>query len=442
MDLIEFLKTMHNKYIFLSASLLFLFLTSGIFAQQRTYSPYSRYGIGEIQESGFGRNFGMGNTGIALKSPYHLNDMNPASYASMDSISFYFEGGLTGFSQTLKTPTDENQFSDINFSYFALGFPLARWGFFSMGLKPTSVVGYEFFNDNSSDKPINDPDYYKYNGAGSGNIARVYAGLAVRPVEHLSIGVHFAYHFGNLKHNSLVQYPNDRFAHSVGTSEKIRVNDIHFDFGAQYELRLDAERSFIFGATFAPKQQMKGEIVKLAGQGTAIQEEDRMVVIADTLAYSKSDDIYEIPLSYGIGVAYNIDHKLLVTADYSTSLYSNADIPGENSNVTTTDRQKYAFGMEYIPNDRSADFYLSRIRYRLGTYYIQDYLVVGGNQMEDFGISFGLGLPLKRSKTSLNVGFQWGKRGTSDNSLTKENYAKVTLNLTLHEFWFMQRKFE
>jgi len=105
---------MHNKYIFLSASLLFLFLTSGIFAQQRTYSPYSRYGIGEVQESGFGRNFSMGNTGIALKSPYHLNDMNPASYAGMDSISFYFEGGLTGFSQTLKTPTAENQFSDIN----------------------------------------------------------------------------------------------------------------------------------------------------------------------------------------------------------------------------------------------------------------------------------------------------------------------------------------
>lgn len=182
--------------------------------------------------------------------------------------------------------------------------------------------------------------------------------------------------------------------------------------------------------------------MKLVGQGTTIQEEDRTVVVADTLAYSKNNVVSDIPLSYGLGVAYSIDQKLLMTVDYSTSLFSDAKLPGEKSNMTTTDRQKYAFGMEYIPNDRSADFYLSRIRYRLGTYYIKDYLVIAGNQLEDFGISFGLGMPLKRSKTSLNVGFQWGQRGTSDNSLTKENYAKVTLNLTLHEFWFMQRKFE
>jgi hypothetical protein len=62
--------------------------------------------------------------------------------------------------------------------------------------------------------------------------------------------------------------------------------------------------------------------------------------------------------------------------------------------------------------------------------------------LTDFGISFGVGLPLKRSKTSFNLAFEWGQRGTTDDNLVKENYAKVTMNLTLHEFWFLKRKFE
>lgn len=442
MDLIEFLKTMRNKYIILSVSLFIFLVSSGTFAQQRTYSPYSRYGIGDIQEAGFGRNFGMGNTGIALSSRFNLNDMNPASYTGMDSISFYFEGGMMGFSQKMKTPQSTNQFSDINFAYFAMGFPVAKWGFFSLGLKPSSYVGYEFFSDNSGSVEVTDANYYLNTLKGNGSIARAYAGLAVRPVKNLSLGMHFAYHFGNLRNTSLIQLPNDALALSAGTAEKIRMNDINFDFGAQYRLELDNNKAVTFGATFVPEQKAQGEIEIQSGQGTSIDKETNTVEITESSDYIKSDIVAELPASYGLGVAYELNDKLVASVDYSTSLYSKAKIPGINNGVTVKDRNKYAFGMEYIPNDRSADFYPSRIRYRLGTYYVQDYIVKDGNQLEDFGISFGVGLPLKRSKTSLNLGVQWGQRGTSDNNLTKEDYLKFTMNLTLHEFWFVKRQFD
>jgi hypothetical protein len=78
--------------------------------------------------------------------------------------------------------------------------------------------------------------------------------------------------------------------------------------------------------------------------------------------------------------------------------------------------------------------------------YKQEYLIMpqsaGGDHLKDFGITFGMGLPLKRSKTSFNLAFEWGQRGTTDNSLIKENYMRLTMNLTLHEYWFMKRKFD
>ena len=66
-------------------SLLFLLFVLSVSAQN-TVSPYSMFGPGEIQPRGFGRSQAMGGAGITLKSDSHLNNVNPASYAWMDTF--------------------------------------------------------------------------------------------------------------------------------------------------------------------------------------------------------------------------------------------------------------------------------------------------------------------------------------------------------------------
>jgi hypothetical protein len=68
-----------------------LFFTLNISAQMRNHLPYSVYGIGEINPKGLSRNLGMGRTGIANASEHYLNNLNPASYRNLDSISFFFD---------------------------------------------------------------------------------------------------------------------------------------------------------------------------------------------------------------------------------------------------------------------------------------------------------------------------------------------------------------
>ncbi|HBG87802.1 MAG TPA: hypothetical protein DDW62_09665, partial [Marinilabiliaceae bacterium] len=101
-----------------------------------------------------------------------------------------------------------------------------------------------------------------------------------------------------------------------------------------------------------------------------------------------------------------------------------------------------ALGAEFIPNERTGTKYFHRIRYRAGLHYKADYIKLNGYQVKDFGMSFGLGLPLGRSKTSVNLGYQYGKIGTSEKNQLKESYNRFTLSFTMHEAWFFKRKFD
>ncbi|MCU4177572.1 hypothetical protein [Carboxylicivirga sp. N1Y90] len=440
---------MHNKYRLFSATLIIVLVSFSAIAQKRTFSPYSRYGLGEMQDGGFGRNAAMGRTGIALSNSTNLNNMNPASYHGMDSLSFFFEGGLIGFQQKLQTDEATSEMSDMNFAYFAVGFPVAKWGFMSVGVEPTSLVGYDFYDDNiQSDSnpngyPSYDGKYSTFTTSGEGNTSKAYVGLALSPVKNLSVGAHFSYMFGNIRHSSLVQFPNDAVASKLGTSMRIQINDIFMDFGAQYKLDLNEKHSLTFGGIYNPKTGIGGKVTRLVAEGNTLESEGKMVIAVDTLHYDENKltgNAFEMPEKYGFGVAYNIKDALTLTADYTLAKWSEAKFPDDNT--TTADMEKWAFGAEFIPNERSARFYPARIRYRLGTYYKNDYLILNDHQLKDFGISFGVGLPLKRSKTSLNVAFEWGQRGTTDYKLVKETYGKVTVNLTLHENWFFKQKFD
>ena len=65
--------------------------------------------------------------------------------------------------------------------------------------------------------------------------------------------------------------------------------------------------------------------------------------------------------------------------------------------------------------------------------------------IDDFGMSFGLGLPLKQLST-VNLALEYGKRGATSNNLIEENYFNVRLSLSLtasgQQGWFRKRKID
>ena len=126
--------------------------------------------------------------------------------------------------------------------------------------------------------------------------------------------------------------------------------------------------------------------------------------------------------------------------DQKTSNFTNRTF--DISNVEFKDASKYRIGGFYIPNYNSLGNYWQRVVYRGGFRFEETGINVNGQDINEFGISFGVGLPVGRLFSNVNIGFEIGTRGTKDFGLVKENFFNTFLSLSLNDRWFEKRYYE
>ncbi|HKJ80215.1 MAG TPA: hypothetical protein VKA10_11800, partial [Prolixibacteraceae bacterium] len=172
-----------------------IFIPALLYAQfnNNTTSPYSRYGLGDLQSNSFGRTAAMGGATLASRNNQQINFANPASYTAVDSLAFLFEFGIFGKFSKFSNDLASMDANDINFRYFAMNFQITNWLATSLGLTPYSDVGYDVEVNETVDA---NNVLYKYYGEGS--LSRAYLGLAIEPVKNISIGANLNYMFGTL----------------------------------------------------------------------------------------------------------------------------------------------------------------------------------------------------------------------------------------------------
>ena len=123
-----------------------------------------------------------------------------------------------------------------------------------------------------------------------------------------------------------------------------------------------------------------------------------------------------------------------------------------NSSFQYEDSNRFSLGGFYLPKINSISSYWKRVTYRAGLRFEKVGLAIDGSgsgtnftSINDFGMSFGLGLPLKQL-SNVNLGFEYGKRGTTSNNLIQENYFNFRLSLSLTasgaQSWFVKRKID
>ena len=105
-----------------SVQILFIFLPAILIAQQNTISPYSSFGIGEVQPQEFSLNNSLGGVGAALRTEGYLNPTNPASLSAINTT--VFEAGITGTAIYLTDNTLSQESFTSTLSYLSLGFPI------------------------------------------------------------------------------------------------------------------------------------------------------------------------------------------------------------------------------------------------------------------------------------------------------------------------------
>lgn len=416
-----------------------LFIPAVLFAQfnNSTSSPYSRYGLGDLHTNGFGRSAAMGGSGIASRYNLQINTSNPASYTAIDSLNFLFEFGMEGTFANYKTDISSANSNDVNFNYFAMSFRISNIMAASMGLQPYSDVGYQVLV--YEDKP--DVGNVLNNYYGTGTISKAFFGLAIEPVKNVSIGMNINYMFGQLNRNSEVTFSNSAY-YNVQRYSELRMRDFGLDFGVQATLPLDNDKEITFAGIFSNHPEFTDFVNDRTQKTLSYYNGQTTVTDVDTLNYQEQQKgKIKFPYTFGGGISFRKKDVYEINVDYVYQNWSEATFLGETSEFLT-DLNKFAIGGEWIPNRYSIRSFLNRMAYRVGLKYEKTYYMFGGHQINDFGISFGVGVPLYRSASTINIGAEFGKRGTTDYNLVLEKYAKVNLSMNLHDLWFIQRKID
>ena len=394
---------------------------------QDTMSPYSQYGYGILNDNATSAQSAMGGVVYAMQSGRQINVMNPASYASIDSITFLFDIGMDMtklWSREIDNKGNSRFGSSFggSFNYVTMQFPINKYIGMSAGMLPYSNVGYSFGSkiDNGSESRT-----------GSGGLNQLYAGIAGRPFQGFSVGMNISYLFGTTYNST---YLNTNTGSTSLFETVVQVRDYHLQFGVQYAYNINRDSKLTAGVTFSPGKSLLGHAWGLKYDVNADNE-------ADTIGSTSLKHKYSLPATWGFGVNYQWRDRWMAELDFTYQPWSKAKYSDFNNMLPAQkfdDRWKVAAGMQYTPNSRGS--YLQCMNYRAGAFYEHGYLNVLGNNVREYGASIGFGLPTAKSKTVINLGFEWRHRQATPNPLIKENYLSIKIGVNFNERWFYQRK--
>ncbi|MDF1575002.1 MAG: hypothetical protein P1P86_07400 [Bacteroidales bacterium] len=418
-----------------------LIISTPLFSQFNTYSPYTRFALGDLARHGVAQNQAMGGSGLAMHEGNRINFLNPASFAALDSTSVYFDFGANSFHNQYETRNYSNSWWNMNLHHVAFASSMGKYLGFSAGIVPYSSVGYNIkqeYDDFTHGLAMD--TYFE----GEGGIINFYMGTSVKLLDRLSLGVTMNYLMGKLTRERAVNFPMNSSYSDVTSTENLNLRKPVFTLGLQYREVFGYKFFFTVGGIYDFKA------------GTEIANEylihnefypddpvwindsvqiDPVYILGEDTAYNT----LSIPQKMGVGIAFGIPDKLTITGDYYIQDWSGS-MSGEN--YSTTRATSMHFGAEYTPDVEAIRGYHKLMSYRLGGYYSNSYLMVNEQQLQDYGITFGVGLPVKTLRSSLNVAFTLGTRGTTEYNLVKENYGIITFNVTLHDLWFRKRRFD
>lgn len=398
-------------------------------AQNRISSPYSFFGIGQQTFRGTIENRSMGGLRTYVDS-IHSNLRNPASYAHLRLTNYTL--GAVYTNTWASTATQEDSYDAVSIEYLSIGIPLGEKAGFNFGVIPFKSVGY-----NIGEQTVDDFTCF----SGEGSINRAYIGGGVILTDQLSLGAEVRYNFGQETNSSNVQLTGVQF----GSSE---LNETDFsglsaNFALHYKAMINDKYEIQATTVFSPESNITADNTRTLG--TFLLGGNNTILPASNRPSTTDKQKLRLPSELTVGATLGLPRKWSLGAEYSrfgTSSTGLRSFAPQNSEFT--DAASYRLGGFYIPDYNSLSSYWNRVVYRGGLRWEETGLRVNGEDISEFGISFGMGLPIGRRSgfSNANIGFEYGERGATSNNLVKEQFFSVSIGLSLNDRWFRKRKYQ
>lgn len=384
-------------------------------------SIYTRSGLGDVFYSNSARRSAMGELGTALFDENQLSSLNPASWSKLNWTRF--QATLNYNSIGLSSTDNSAFYSNARFAGFMLGIPIERSLGIAVltGILPVTDVRYEV-NEGSGSSEVS----YTRNYRGDGGLSKVFIGSSYTLPFGFSVGGSLDYYIGNINHYSAIVFESSDYVNTtyvrtyklsgIGGTFGIISNDLSKSLGLKLltDLRLGATLSF------SNKFQADSSLLTQSNSGDL------------TLISSKSNAKY--PLLFTLGLSMELSQNYTIIFDYLNQAWSKYEFNGSKS-LNLRDVQKISSGFEYKKSDASENSFWEHVALRGGLSFEQTQYSINGTGIDLYSVFGGFSIPLD-PYNSIDIGIQYGIRGTKDFNLLKENIFKLNFGLSLGEPWF------
>ncbi len=402
-------------------------------------SVYSRFGLGELRSYGSSQAQAMGGDGFAIGSPVRGNFSNPAGWG--DQVLTRIQTGLRYESVVSRNAADdvsENAFGTLDHVYFSFPILSRRLGV-GLSFSPFSRIGYTARQTAALDgvDGLQNPTDYVVEFTGGGGLQKIDVGLGARVTPNLSVGATANFIFGILDEVQNTTFDTGGFGETT-ISYSTRLSGASATVGVMGSAGgLLRERDALqVGVVVSLPVALDGR--RVLTLGTSLDK--------DTLGTALDVDV-DLPVRVGAGLLYTAGPKLSVMIDgrYEpwTKLNTNVAFPGVTADGSQLeDRVRLSLGVELLPggNDLFASYW-KQIAYRAGVFTDRSYVQpVAGETLKTIGASAGLSLPTRIPGTRIDINFEVGRRGNTDNGLIKETFYRFGLNLNIGERWFQKSR--
>ena len=413
---------------------LILILCSTLAYGQAARSPFSSFGLGEQYGNALIHDQGMGGVGISNPQYWHLNNLNPALLVYNRLTTF--EAGMIGEQRSQNSPSITEKSGSGNLNYLALGIPIKPgWWTASVSLMPYSRLNYQLKYTAPIDGTGNTMDVTE---KGSGGINQVSLSNGVSINKFISVGLKASYLFSAVvnEYSNVLSQTNQALIISPNVYERTFVSD--FTFTPALSIHLDSithkNYRLNFGLVYDLKADLNCKFYQRLERSNAAGTFDTL-----TLVHNQPGTI-SVPARISGGISFGQSYRWAVGVDGSYADYSTyRDLTGANPYGSNSWR--VSAGYEVTPDPVSLSNYLKRLTYRTGVSLENCPYLANGNAVKDFGITFGVSLPVGRV-SSLDLALKVGKKGDKTLNSIEENYLKLYFGLTFNDQWFIKRRFD
>ena len=397
-------------------------------------SNYSIYGLGDIVYGNTAASQAMGGTQIGCPSTTNISVLNPALWGKIKTtrVQTGYRFNQNAIDNSKKTLLQNN--GAMNGFYSIFNFDTTREISAGLMFQPVSSVNYYM----ASKLDPNDTATLDLYGSklyrGSGGLNNITLGLGTKIIKGVYLGASVSGAIGKIEHTSITNITENYTVNYQITNTSV-ISGFSSNIGLYLEPMDNMGIGFFYN--IVPKGNLEDRSEYL--HNPVLLDPDDHTRTMDTVIIDEYD--IDLPSFWGVGLSYRFGSKMLLAVDYLQGNFKNVsihNIAGDGFNNSN----RISLGLVFLGSPNPFSSLLDRTSYKLGAYSEQLYYNVGGKQINEYGLTGGIQLPISRT-AQVDLSLILGRRGSLDNGLLQETFGRLIVDVSIGDNWFkpMRRDF-